>query len=271
MYQLILIGLVIILFIYFNRISLNKYYIYNDNIKFFKIVECLENIDLTVDNIPPELQPYIFGLNIADIKKDPEMILDQFVMKNKYLQERYDDLFIFDVLDFNGAYFPTAHTDIEWNKVKNDGFQVWSLINNNEYTGNMFIFFNKYLYDKYYGTGISLRVYKNQIAVLKNCIKLNILKPLDVNTILELMPIDEFIRNTKKYYLDFKSGDTILFAKNVIHMSDHRKLNSTRHSFNFRVAFKEWNYENEGKELNISDSDCGYVNDKRLFNIGQLF
>lgn len=54
-------------------------------------------------------------------------------------------------------------------------------------------------------------------------------------------------------------------------MSDYRDLNSTRTSFNFRVAFKEGKCQDGPKELNISDSDCGYVNDKRLFKIKHLF
>lgn len=275
MSKLNLVIIVIILFIYLNYVDINKYRTYNQNQEFFKVVDAMENIDLTIDNIPPELQPYIYGINIPKFKKDPEMILDQFVKRNKYLQQRHEDLFIFDILDFTGAYFPSAHTDIEWNKVKNDGFQVWTLINNDDYVGNMFIFFNQYLYDKYYGTGIFLRMYKNKVAVLKNCLQINLLKYIAVEHILELIPIDEFIRTTKKYYLDFKSGDTIMFAKNVIHMSDYRNLNSTRTAFNFRVAFKEENCESgdgDGKkELNISDSDCGYLNDKRLFKLKHLF
>lgn len=260
--------LIIILFIYFNAVALNKYRIYNENIEFFKVVDAMEYNDLTIDDIPPELESYVFGLNIPNIKKDPQMILDQFVIHNEYLQQRYDDLFIFDALDFSGTYFPSAHTDIEWNKVKNDGFQVWTLLNNDEYTGNMFIFFNQYLYDKYDGTGITLRIHDNQVAVLKNCLKINLLKRIVVENILELIPIDEFIRTTKKYYLDFKSGDTILFAKNVIHMSDYRNLSSKRTAFNFRVAIKDTNGSNK---INISDSNCGYVNDKRLFELGHLF
>jgi hypothetical protein len=63
---------------------------------------------------------------------------------------------------------------------------------------------------------------------------------------------------TTKYYLDFYPGDTILFAKNVIHMSDYRDSSNKRKTFNFRVILKD------NGNINISPSKCGYVHELNL-------
>ena len=213
-----------------------------------------------MDNIPNELKPYIRCINIPNIQTDSNFILNEFIKVHSDLQYASNKLVIFDRLEQPGSYFPSAHTDIEWNKITNFGFQIWSLIqnNNNNNIGNMYLLYNPYLWEKYKNTSINLRIYKNKIAVVKNCKFSECLRYIKSDYILELIPIPEFIKNTKKYYLDFKSGDSILFKKNVLHMSDYRDTTTKRQAFNFRVAIKENN------KINISDSNCGYVNDKKF-------
>lgn len=253
--------------VYVNRVNIYKMYAFNINKPFFKIVDQIETKNITINNIPDELKEYIQCLNIPNIQKNPELILNQFINQNKSLQKYKNDLFIYDALDFSGAYFPSAHTDIEWNKIKNDGFQIWSLIKNDSPTGNMFIFYNKYLYDKYKDHAIFLRMYKQNgkdcIAVIKNCKYSEFLNFINKKYIYELLSIEEFIKSTKKYYLDFKSGDSLLFKKNVIHMSDYRNQTNHRQAFNFRVAIKHNN------KLKISNSSCGFVNDSSIYKENQ--
>lgn len=262
-YLIALTIVLIIVILYFNIVSLyvhfNKQLLYMRNKEFYKLLEQLEYDEITIHDIPYELKDYMICKNIPNIKKDSRFILNEFIKDNKHLQEIQDDLFIYDELDFNGSYFPTAHTDIEWNKVLNDGFQVWSLIKNNNNTGNMFILYNEYLYNKYNGVGIVLRIYKNQIAVIKNCVYFEFSIHSNDDYIYELIPINEFMANTKKYYLNFNEGDSILFAKNVIHISDYRNNTNDRQAYNFRVAIKD-----KGK-INLSESNCGYVLDPNIY------
>ena len=243
-----------IFYIKYNLTDIYKNYLYSVNKDFYKVIDKLKNDTIRVDYIPDELKNYMKCINIPNIQKNPKMILDEFVKNNIELQKIYNDLFIFDPLDFSGSYFPSAHTDIEWNKIKNGGFQVWSLIENDQETGNMFILYNKHLFNKYKNTSIFLRMYKDKIAVIKNCYNSEFLWYIKKDYIYELISIDDFIKNTKKYYLDFKSGDTMMFAKNVIHMSDYRSSANNRKAFNFRVAIADNN------RLLISKSKCGYVN-----------
>lgn len=67
--------------------------------------------------------------------------------------------------------------------------------------------------------------------------------------------MEDFIKNTIKFYLDFSPGDSILFQKNVVHIYDYRDSSVDRKSYNFRVAIKDNN------KLNISSCNCGYVHE----------
>lgn len=258
---LLVIALVIL---YKAKTTIYKNYLYYINEDFYKVLDRTETHNVSVNNIPTELKGYITCMNIENIeevKTDSTYILTKFIDHLKVsenIKMNIDDLFIFDELNFSGSYFPSAHTDIEWNKIKNDGFQVWSLIENKESTGNMFILYNKYLYDKYKDDTIFLRFYKGKIAVVKNCYDAEFLWYINPTYIHELITIDDFVKHTKKYYLNFKAGDSILFAKNVIHMSDYRNKKSKRKAFNFRVA------KTNNNQLFISETKCGYVHSLKL-------
>jgi hypothetical protein len=231
------------------------------NNKFYSIVEQIPEQRITVDNIPPELKSQISCINIPNIheinkkKNKADIVLNIFARKHKSISDIYKKLYIYDTLSFSGSYFPTAHTDIEWNKVRNDGFQIWSLVENKnkEKKGNMFILYNEYLYNKYKDTAIFLRIHNGKIAVIRNCYQSEFMWWVNPKFIYEYIPISKFIEDTRKYYLDFQSGDTILFLKNTLHMSDYRDSSGNRKAFNFRVAIKE-----DGK-LKLSKDSCGYV------------
>ena len=170
------------------------------------------------------------------------------------------DLVIFDVLRHKGAYFPSMHTDTEWNKVDNDGFQVWCLEynKNKNKIGNMFIFENMYLENKYKHMKYFLRPGKNGgILVVKNCTLAEsvITGKIKQQYVMEEMTREQFVNTTKKYYLDFEAGDCMAFDSNLLHMSDYRDRGNMRQSFNFRVALKN----NKG-ELKLNPLGCGYVN-----------
>ena len=142
--------IIIFLYIFSKKyiIPIYKNYLYFVNKKLYKILDEMEEYKISGCIVPPELKSYIQILNIPGCQKNPSNILNEFLKRDASLQSQSDNLFIFDVIDFSGAYFPSVHTDIEWNKVKNDGFQLWSLLENKNKTGNLFIYFNKYLYEK---------------------------------------------------------------------------------------------------------------------------
>jgi hypothetical protein len=118
---------------------------YKINEDFYVVLDELPEYPFNSRSIPTELQNQILCINIPNIEqiaahpKKSQVVLDIFCNKYPWLNNIQHDLRSFDTLSFSGAYFPTAHTDIEWNKIKNPGFQIWSLVKNNKYEGNMYI------------------------------------------------------------------------------------------------------------------------------------
>jgi hypothetical protein len=166
-----------------------------------------------------------------------------------------DDLVVFDVLQARGAYLPGMHTDTEWNKVVNDGYQVWCLEENQNDAnmGNMFIFANERLRAKYAGIGISVRVVGDEVRIVKNCGNVAVYMFEPTLEILERIPIAQFLDETTKHYLDVEAGDCVAFDRTLMHMSDYRDTGKKRLAINFRVA-----YRNE-KGLEIDPEGCGYA------------
>lgn len=258
--------ILIIFLIYWFTIDIYKHYIYYINQDFYPVVNQIPQQNITPYDLPKELRDQVLCMHINNIKEisqqknKSDIVLDIFCKKYEHLRNIQDRLYIFDTLTFAGAYFPTAHTDIEWNKVRNNGFQIWCLVENKESIGNMFILYNKYLYEKYKDVSIVLRRRNDKILVVKNCWNAEFAFYIDKKYILEEIPVQEFINSTKRFYLDFKPGDCILFLKNTIHMSDHRTSTNNRKAFNFRVAILDQNNDlSTSNKLNISDEDCGYV------------
>lgn len=257
--KVILVVIAIIIVLYYFRIQIYLCMIMWKNRPFFSVVDAMPLIPLSVDTAPLVL-PFLMTLNIPNIQQlahDPDKenkILDMFAFKYPHIHNLRSQLLPFDMLEFGGSYFPSAHTDIEWHKIRNSGFQVWSLVSNPAPHGNMFIFYIPYLTEKYKETPFYLRRKGNQIFVMKNCVLAEFGKWLNPSRILEILPVSTFQRMARRYYLDFQPGDTLMFPKNTLHMSDHRGDNRARRAFNFRVAVLDHG------ELIVDPSICGYVN-----------
>lgn len=161
--------------------------------------------------------------------------------------EDMSDWMAFDLLTSKGGYFPQIHSDIEWNCVLNDGFQVWHLVENRneDKRGNMFLLHNERIHQKYSDVALNI-VFDDKSDMV--CVTMNSMDnyegrtgkidgTLNESRVLERMSPDEFVRTTQKFYLDMEPGQTLLMAKNVLHMSEYRDDSSKRRrAVNFRVA-----------------------------------
>ena len=215
-------------------VRIQKYLLLADRENLYRIIESIPTETISLQNMPIEMKNHIRVFRVPEIDnptKKANHILKIFLEKYNEYEHYKNDHVIFDELSFSGGYFPTIHTDIEWNKIKNEGIQFWLLEKNENpgNIGNMFLFFNTHLYDKYNNAGIVLKARNNSIVVLSNT-----LIPHELETI----PVDDFKRQTKKFYLNIMPNECIMFHKNVLHMSDYRTLSDKRKSLNFRVYRK---------------------------------
>lgn len=236
------------------------------NKEIYAILDRIPTTDITRTTIPASLRSRMHVINIPNFKElgsareKCDVVLTAFCEDGVgfWKDTCRTDLVVFDVLEHNGAYFPSMHTDIEWNKVSNDGFQVWCLEynENSSKKGNMFVFENDRL-AKYKDTKYFVRMEDDKILVVGNCLHAeNIIgSGVRQDYVLETMTPEEFIESTKKYYLDFEEGDCMVFDTNLLHMSDYRDASDLRRSFNFRVALKD-----ENGDLRLDPKGCGYVN-----------
>ena len=144
---------------------------------------------------------------------------------------------VVDYLDYKTKYYFSPHTDVEWNVIANDGYQIWVLLRNeNRHNhGNMFIVYNDFLYNKYTDVFYYLFVRDGKIHVAKNCSDSVITHSKNV---LEVFDVEWFMKNTQVFYLDLDPGDVLVFNKNICHMSDVRG-DRMRHAINFRVVVND--------------------------------
>lgn len=191
----------------------------------------------------------------------------------KKMGKSLHDVCIVDVFDFKGSYFPSAHTDLEWETFHNaDGFQVWYLDSNNDENnhGNMFVLDNEYLYKKYHNKPFFLRKKNKEIQVIRN-IPDNVTWQKDIY---EVIHEEEFKRTTKVKYLDFKAGNCLVFKKNVMHMSDYRGRNFDRRAINFRVIFRNAdgsiNFSKNTVRSKVKMHHYYDETNSKLFNVGLL-
>lgn len=217
---------------------------------------------ITRNNIPPEFKQRIQIIHvpqwnlITDRPNRCQAIVDEIARSGA--RRVTSDMVVFDVIDASGSYFPSMHTDTEWNLVRNKGFQIWCLEYNDNASrmGNMFLFHNEYLRRRYRGIYYYLRQYGDNVYVIRNCRyseRVMSGRPF-YRYVLELIPVNVFVRQTKMFYLDLKPNECLVFDKDVLHMSDYRDTSTRRKSLNFRVAYKK------NGELTYSKSSCGYVN-----------
>lgn len=130
-----------------------------------------------------------------------------------------DQLVVVDIINTYGSYFPSIHTDIEWNYYPMNGFQVWVLISNeNHDKGNMFFFETN---DAIAGGG-------NSVNIEDKCFVCERKK--------ERKTIE--LKNTARY-VNIREKNCVFFNQNMLHMSDFRQSDNTRHALNFRVLVCE--------------------------------
>lgn len=281
LYFFILFIFVILFFKYKEKIYL---YFYSNiqnasNIKFHHLLENIKTTNISINKIPNELKNHIICYHVNLLNNPSSFVnrnqkinsilekLNKINYSNSFFRHNKNNLVIMDVVDHPGTYFPSIHTDIEWNSIENKGFQIWCLEkpqipNNKNNIGNMFLYYNEYLFKKYYNIGIFIRLENNEILILKNCILAELPGvKLNKNYLLEKMSIKQFLNSTKKYYLNFRPGDCIAFKQNILHSSDYRIKNSNRISFNFRVIIK-----NNQDQIQISKNNCGYLHNLKIKN-----
>jgi len=137
-----------------------------------------------------------------------------------------DDLVVIDVLESRGAYFPSMHTDVEWNMYPTDGFQVWYLLeNDDDEHGNMFVFETDIAsgggaeaeHDSTTGVGIAVRTPDSS-----GCMRSS--RPLTIK---------------RTHYLRLRPGECVVFGQNLLHMSDFRTDAANRRAVNFRVLVRD--------------------------------
>ena len=131
-----------------------------------------------------------------------------------------DDIVVIDVIASRGAYFPSIHTDIEWEMYSGAGFQVWMLLENWKEKGNMFMFESDETYE--HGGGASVKVCNNQLMIKKT-----------------LSPEWKQLSIRRTLYLAFQCGDLVVFNQNMLHMSDFRINADSRLAINFRVLIRK--------------------------------
>jgi len=249
---------IIFIYIIFIYISFNFNYtchtLYNiflkkKNVKIYEVIYSMKYTNININNIPNILKEHIsiYNINNINITDKNELITKiLYTVDDKKFQTK--NINVIDYFDFKTRYAYLPHTDIEWNLIENNGYQVWFLVKNkNENNlGNMFILYNNYIFNKYKNISYTIRCRNNKIEVCKNC------KYESNSPILETFSIDWFKNNTQLFYLDFNEGDFLIFNKNICHMSDIRG-DKMRHSINFRVIINDIIYKND---------NCGFIVDK---------
>ena len=258
--NIILVIFIITIYKIINKISFKVYNLIskNKNEEIYKIIYSMKYTNININNIPSVLKD---KMSIYNIKNIDENTINTTCKKSKIIEKilnsidssRYvtKNINVIDYLDSKAKYYFSPHTDIEWNLIKNNGYQVWFLLNNdnkNNY-GNMFIIYNEYLFNKYKSIYYYLIAKNGKIHVALNC-KYNMIK----YDILEVLDVDWFIQNTQLFYLDLNKNDCLVFNKNLCHMSDIRGCN-TRYAINFRVVINDVDYHK---------NSCGYVTNKSV-------
>ena len=141
-----------------------------------------------------------------------------------------DDMYIFDVLNTAGNYFPFFHTDIEWNTFcECNGFQVWILLKKDEEIyprGNMFIMESDQV-----EPGTYIHIEEDEVTKI-----INTTNYINDNTLKKYKSLDDL--NPKIHYLHCDIGDVFIMNPSVYHCSDVFVQNSTRKAINFRLLHK---------------------------------
>ena len=154
---------------------------------------------------------------------------------------------IVDLIQSSGQYFPSLHTDVEWETFyKQDGYQIWYLLENDDEVGNMFILDTPKVLPATY---LEFEEEDNKVSVLSQ----------DSSKLIQTWDVDDIKYNLK--YLDMKRGDCIIFGKNLYHTSDCR-MSKYRFALNMRILFK-----NPDGSINLNPNCVGAYHKMNDFKI----
>ena len=221
-------------------------------------------INLDYSNIPDSLKKKIVIKRIG-LKENKENIINSLLkeLKDTIFDLNDKDCTIIDYFDFKQyAYIYPLHTDIQWNYLYNYGYNIWYLTKNSNKNneGNMFIFDNDYLFNKYKNIHYSTYIDNNNIIFYYNDIvasKNRLLRRFKKFKVLEKIPLDKFLEETTIYYVNINIGDFIAFRKNLCHMTDIRN-NKNRECVNFRLI--EGKTKKKSNENNYFNKEEYYIN-----------
>ena len=198
------------------------------------------------------------GSNLCDVKRiinyrrRRESILKLLEVTLEYVhldgkKMTVDDCVIVDLIQSKGQYFPSIHTDVEWETFsKHNGYQIWYLYKNDDKVGNMFILDTPNVLPSTY---LSFEK-NNKVDVIAQ----------DSRKVITTYGIDEISDDLK--YLDMKAGECLIFGKNLYHTSDYRLSLKDRMAINFRVLFK-----NPDGSIDLNPNCVGSYNSVTKFKI----
>jgi hypothetical protein len=173
---------------------------------------------------------------------------------------------IMDLLYTKNSTFGSVHTDIDYDWVLSEAFNVWYLIKNNDDYGNMFLLETDE-YDKSYTPCKLDDYYKNDdknISVFKNNITR---KLLEYGKKLGTLNLE----NIKPKYLNIKNGECVVMSKHVLHTPDLRRNNNVN-AFHFRVVIKndDGSIYHSGNKFAMRSNHTYDASSKKLFNVNMF-
>lgn len=171
----------------------------------------------------PDVVPMVMSNQKQGVRAILERVLPHVQLANRSIT--MDDVVVIDIIEAKGAYFPSIHTDIEWQMYPNEGFQVWMLLENPKRDGNMFIFETDTDQVAKDGGGVAVRGDGGKL-VLRTATESDFSRGKE-------------LRVKRTSYLDFRSGDCIIMNQNLLHMSDFRGRTNNRRAINFRVLIRK--------------------------------
>jgi len=170
---------------------------------------------------------------------------------------------IMDFLYSKNVTFGSVHTDLNYDWILSDAFNVWYLIENNDDYGNMFLLETDE-YDKSY-TPCKLDDYYNNnnknISVIKASLTEKLLQYGKKIGTLNL-------EKSKPKYLNIKNGECLVMSKHVLHITDLRRNNNVN-AINFRVVIKndDGSIYHSGNKFAMRSNHIYDASRKKLFNV----
>ena len=209
--------------------------LYRFTIKNYKLLNNYDydkKIDISFINTYTILK---FNLDFSlGLKKLAVQCLKKILDKKKILSDGkiicLKDCVICDVFYSSLTKFNNYHTDIEYSKFTGNAFNVWYLIENNNFSGNVFL--------------LKTNDYKKDYTpcVIEDDYNNNNLKVIRQKYSHKLLKYDEEIgylnkNNINIKYLNIKNEECLVMTKHLLHRTDLSRNNNFK-GFNFRVIIK---------------------------------